>query len=554
MIQLRGIVNYLLATVLALLLIWGFSPVSTGVRGGLSVLILVLAIPGIVYGRRRYSQLASDHSGIDVPLPPESFHGPVVLVCGDSERLFVARGASCESSQGWYLCVQTPEHFAVLVRQIAVQRPGLLMRVSVMLALTPEQHNDEDALKHMLLSWRRVVMQSRRWLSGIPPLWLCCWLNYPECKETARWFIRTPQDAEVQSATGLDDFAPFSSEERPARHFHLTHAIWLDNVLNWLESVQGDAGRNVPSLFSALRVVCFTSLSGRENNLWQQHIASQTTLSPAVSSESVLLPFPDLALSFLSRRRALTAFQRTVGVSGLLCGVFVGLAMLFSFINNQHLIRITNDHLTLYSRLTGNPVEPKIQAQDQLRRDVERLDRWYQRGEPLSLSMGLYLGMRLIPPLRAAISNWVPPAKPKMVAPQTVRLDSMSLFDTGKWALKADSTKILIAALVNIKAKPGWLIVVVGHTDDVGDEKSNQQLSLKRAESVRDWMRDTGDVHESCFAVQGYGESRPNKSNHTPEGRAANRRVEISLVPQADACRMPGMKEPSPEGGDALAK
>lgn len=79
-------------------------------------------------------------------------------------------------------------------------------------------------------------------------------------------------------------------------------------------------------------------------------------------------------------------------MSGLLCGVFVGLAMLFSFINNQHLIRITNDHLTLYSRLTGNPVEPKIQAQDQLRRDVERLDRWYQRGEPLSLSMG-YTGV-----------------------------------------------------------------------------------------------------------------------------------------------------------------
>lgn len=92
------------------------------------------------------------------------------------------------------------------------------------------------------------------------------------------------------------------------------------------------------------------------------------------------------------------------------------------------------------------------------------------------------------------------------------------------------------------------------HTDDVGDDKSNQQLSLKRAESVRDWMRDTGDVAESCFAVQGYGELRPYKTNDTPEGRAANRRVEISLVPQADACRVSGMKEPSPQGGDALTK
>lgn len=554
MAQLRGIVNSVLAAVLALLLVWGFSPLSAGVRSGLTIFILLLFIPGMVYAWRQYGRLKSAHSAHEVLLPPESFSGPVVLVCGDNDPLFAGRGDSCESSQGWYLSVQSPEHYIDLVRQLATQRPGLLMRVSVMLALAPERHNDEGALKHMLLSWRRVVAQSRRWLSGIPPFWLCCWLNSPQCNESVRWFIRTPQDAEVQSATGLDDFAAFSSQERPARHFHLTHAVWLDNLLGWLQKVQGDTERHAPPLFSALRVVCFTSLAVCENNLWQRHITAQTTLPPAASAAPVQLPFPDLALPFLSHRRALTAFQRAVGVSGFLCGLFVGLAMTCSFINNQHLIRITNDHLTVYRHLSGNPVEPKIQAQDQLRRDAQRLDRWYQRGEPLSLSMGLYQGMGLIPPLLAAISDWLPPEKPKVTSPQTVRLDSMSLFDTGKWALKAGSTKVLIRALVNIKAKPGWLIVIAGHTDDVGDDKSNQQLSLKRAESVRDWMRDTGDVAESCFAVQGYGELRPYKSNDTPEGRAANRRVEISLVPQADACQVPGMKEPSPQGGDALAK
>jgi outer membrane protein OmpA-like peptidoglycan-associated protein len=94
----------------------------------------------------------------------------------------------------------------------------------------------------------------------------------------------------------------------------------------------------------------------------------------------------------------------------------------------------------------------------------------------------------------------------------------MSLFDSGKSVLKAGSTKMLVNSLVGIKAKPGWLIVVSGHTDNTGNPQLNQTLSLKRAEAVRNWMRDTGDVPESCFAVQGYGESRPVATNDTRKG------------------------------------
>lgn len=169
------------------------------------------------------------------------------------------------------------------------------------------------------------------------------------------------------------------------------------------------------------------------------------------------------------------------------------------------------------------------------------------------MSLGLFPGERLRAPVLDAIRSYMPPPPPKqepVAAPKIVRLDSMSLFDTGLWVLKPSSMKLLVNALVGIKAKPGWLIVVSGHTDNVGDDHFNQQLSLKRAESVRNWMRDTGDVPESCFAVQGYGESRPVATNDTPEGRALNRRVEISLVPQADACQMPGKTSASSQDDD----
>ncbi len=85
-------------------------------------------------------------------------------------------------------------------------------------------------------------------------------------------------------------------------------------------------------------------------------------------------------------------------------------------------------------------------------------------------------------------------------------------------------------------------------------------MSLRRAEAVRDWMLQTSDIPATCFAVQGLGESHPAATNNTPEGRAANRRVEISLVPRTDACQdvkqnmlpEPALSQLNPQGVSAI--
>ena len=126
--------------------------------------------------------------------------------------------------------------------------------------------------------------------------------------------------------------------------------------------------------------------------------------------------------------------------------------------------------------------------------------------------------------------------EPAQTIVEPVRLDSLSLFDAGSAELKPGSTKILIGALVDIKAQPGWLIVIGGHTDGRGNPQDNLLLSHARASAVRDWMQRMGDIPDSCFAVQGFAASQPVTSNDSESGRAANRRVEISLLPQAGAC------------------
>lgn len=123
---------------------------------------------------------------------------------------------------------------------------------------------------------------------------------------------------------------------------------------------------------------------------------------------------------------------------------------------------------------------------------------------------------------------------------EPLRLDSRLLFASGSAQLKPDATKVLVNALANVKVRPGWRIVIAGHTDATGDAQHNLLLSRERAAAVRDWMQHMGDVPEDCFSVQGYGASEPIESNETEAGRAANRRVDIRLLPEAGACQAGG--------------
>ncbi len=70
-------------------------------------------------------------------------------------------------------------------------------------------------------------------------------------------------------------------------------------------------------------------------------------------------------------------------------------------------------------------------------------------------------------------------------------------------------------------------VEVIGHTDSTGPEEYNQQLSLRRAQAVVDYLKSIGA--EANFVAIGKGESEPVADNSTKEGRAKNRRVVIDI-------------------------
>lgn len=112
-----------------------------------------------------------------------------------------------------------------------------------------------------------------------------------------------------------------------------------------------------------------------------------------------------------------------------------------------------------------------------------------------------------------------------------ITLSGAVLFATGQWTLLPIAQEKLSQVAAALREQTEQVITIEGFTDNVGADDKNQELSLRRAQSVRDYLIAQGVPAERLRAV-GRGESSPVASNATAEGRANNRRVEIVIGSQ----------------------
>jgi len=117
-----------------------------------------------------------------------------------------------------------------------------------------------------------------------------------------------------------------------------------------------------------------------------------------------------------------------------------------------------------------------------------------------------------------------------------VGIVSATMFEFDSWKLKEEGK----AALEAYRKKLGpeftkaYKVIIVGHTDNTGDEGHNMALSLSRANAVADYLVATG-TNEDIVRTLGRGPNDPIASNETREGREQNRRVDITVIAELRA-------------------
>jgi OmpA-OmpF porin, OOP family len=127
------------------------------------------------------------------------------------------------------------------------------------------------------------------------------------------------------------------------------------------------------------------------------------------------------------------------------------------------------------------------------------------------------------------------------VDPCAIKLDDKIMFDFGKSSIDSvkfgDKNRQLLDEVYQIlKTNPDITIEIGGHTDSKGSDKSNQKLSQRRVESVREYLVGKG-VDPKKLTAKGYGESVPVDTNRTAEGRENNRRVEFNRTDNPECNR-----------------
>jgi outer membrane protein OmpA-like peptidoglycan-associated protein len=174
-----------------------------------------------------------------------------------------------------------------------------------------------------------------------------------------------------------------------------------------------------------------------------------------------------------------------------------------------------------------------------LAKGLHKMRVWYFQGPATTIALQLFITppkgtekIFVLGDYAATVAKAIQSVSAK-ATPQgiLVQLDAAVLFDLDKAIVKPAAQKALADVAELIRSYPAATVVIGGHTDSLGDDKYNQTLSEKRAQSVQQVLAAAKLPAGVKLMAQGHGEGQPVAPNDVEKNRAKNRRVEILIKP-----------------------
>lgn len=566
----------LTAWVAALALAWlAFSsPWNVGLNLLLGTFALALALLAIVIvtrhrlAQQRASQpvLQALNATLDTLPGDIRRNTPLILVVGDAHgapaRAFGATLVTITDAAIW-VRVDEPTRLAHVAAALRGWRAGQGPDAVAYLAAA-DLARDAAVLDAGLRRWRSAIGESSRALGYAIPVCVAVYMaDSTGMPDTCPWFGisgTAPLQAAglpTQIAWRLQQYGQAAMpSERESR---MLRAARLDALARWaadaLLPALGESQRDGYRHGRPARVTAFgvTATAGvpAADSLYASYVAKITALAHASSTgrpdaQGIRYPLPAALIQGIAPQPVRRALPLALAHAfAWLALAFCAAAAASAWQNRALVARVMQD-MARYRAIGPEHDAARLDALQAIKRDRDLLDGYARTGVPLRLGLGFYRGTAFLTPLNALIAGYQPPAPP----PATIELDSLSLFRSGSATLAPGSNRVMFGALDMIKAHPEKRVLVAGHTDATGTPAANLRLSEARAASVRDWLADAAGLPPTHFAIQGYGDTRPKAANDTDAGRAANRRVEITLVPD---CRDTSRGDRTPPGRSACS-
>jgi outer membrane protein OmpA-like peptidoglycan-associated protein len=534
------------AAMLALAVLLLVLPLSRGVAWTTATSVVLVALFAIVLrtlqcnrAREQSARVLASLGATTTDLPVSLLtRMPLLLVIGDSlAQLFDRNGVeerlSYVGDGAIWLRIDNPRDLPRIGVAVKQWRDGRAPD-GIVLSIVPAAHVGEDALTQALRVARQVASDTSRLLGTRLPGYLAIYQRLTASAAEQQWYgvssvrrLSGPQRFEaVMRAAELHAQQAGNDPASTAR------AASLASIIDWTQRVVTgpltDALQPAApwALFGIGWIDCGPASHPRSP--WARYVHVQSrVMPPAMGASPTPWPLPQPVIEAMPRRLWRSPRVAAVAHAIALLACAGALSIWGAARNNQTLLSDIESNLARFATIPAEHDSARRDALHALVADRDQIERYARLGVPLHLSFGMYRGAAITPVLNAEINSYQAPPPP----PAVITFDSMSLFDSGKAQLKPGSTRAMVGALDMIKAHPDKRILVAGYTDNVGNPDSNLKLSVARAGAVRDWLIEASGMPVTQFAIQGYGDTRPITENDTEVGRAKNRRVEITLVP-----------------------